>query len=406
MFENLLFQNASSLLESDLKNGSLPSSILLSGPESSGKLTCALELARILSCTSSNESRGNWTCSCPACQKNKALVNTNVLLAGPRDCLLEILAAKRTLLYAGANNSSYMSASRYLFIRAVRKLSMRFNQVLWEGDDKLSKLAPLVESIEEQLELLNPSLTLPENDELEKITSSIVKDSEKLESTFMYDSLPIDHIRRASFWARLKSNDGKKVLIIENADRMNESCRNALLKILEEPPSDAVFILTTSHRGAVMPTILSRVRTYSFVQRTQEQESSVIDRVFHESGEKTKSGISEYLQNFLPVSPLTVKNLAMQYYEGIKNNHIIQIDRFVKECNSFEPRILFKIFLNDVLEEQKQDSLLPYECEFSAKNIEAVRECYNNVSVFNQNPLAALEKLYRDLAYIQKMYLR
>ncbi len=51
MFENLLYQDAASLLTLDIKNKTLPSSILLSGPQSSGKLTCALELARVLSCT-------------------------------------------------------------------------------------------------------------------------------------------------------------------------------------------------------------------------------------------------------------------------------------------------------------------------------------------------------------------
>ena len=53
----------------------------------------------------------------------------------------------------------------------------------------------------------------------------------------------------------MKSVEGKKTIIIENADRMLESVRNALLKILEEPPVDTIFILTTSQRNLVMPTI-------------------------------------------------------------------------------------------------------------------------------------------------------
>ena len=108
MFENLLYQDAASLLTLDIKNKTLPSSILLSGPQSSGKLTCALELARVLSCTEPlPEKKGNWLCNCPSCRKQKELAGTNVILAGPRDCSLEILAATRTLLDAGANNYSY-----------------------------------------------------------------------------------------------------------------------------------------------------------------------------------------------------------------------------------------------------------------------------------------------------------
>ena len=37
------------------------------------------------------------------------------------------------------------------------------------------------------------------------------------------------------------SEEGKKTIIIENADRMQTSVRNALLKILEEPPEDCVL---------------------------------------------------------------------------------------------------------------------------------------------------------------------
>ena len=55
MFDNLLYQNASSLLKDDILNNRLPGAILLSGPVASGKLTCALEIARILSCSGENE---------------------------------------------------------------------------------------------------------------------------------------------------------------------------------------------------------------------------------------------------------------------------------------------------------------------------------------------------------------
>ena len=61
---------------------------------------------------------------------------------------------------------------------------------------------------------------------------------------------------------------------------MLESVRNALLKILEEPPADTVFILTTSRRNAVMSTILSRVRTYQFNERTLEQQKSSFEPCF------------------------------------------------------------------------------------------------------------------------------
>ena len=124
MFDNLLYQNAAALLKDDIAHGRLPGALLLAGPDSSGKLTCALEIARILSCTAA-EQRGRWQCDCPSCRKHKELSSTNVLLAGPRDCALEILAAKNTFLAAVAQDAPYLTAARYLFVRAVRKGALR-----------------------------------------------------------------------------------------------------------------------------------------------------------------------------------------------------------------------------------------------------------------------------------------
>lgn len=407
MFDNLLYQKVSQQLVDDIIGSKLPPAILLSGPEGSGKLTCALEIARILSCSGTSQyAKGHWLCDCPSCKRNKELVNTNILLAGPRDCSLEIAAAKKTFLQASINNDSYINATRYLFIRAVRKLTMRFSQVLWEGDDKLSKLAVYTQAIEEQLERIEMNKELPVHEELCSICDDVIKNASKLEQSFMYDSLPVSQIRRASSWAHLKSSEGKKVFIIENADRMLEGVRNALLKILEEPPSDTVFILTTARRGAVMPTILSRVRTYNFIQRSHDQEKEVIERVFHGKFKKEDDSIIDYLQEFLPVTPAQIFEYSKRFFDGIVNNQIIQLDVIVKGCASFEPRMILKLFLRGIMECQRNTVSSPKEVELAARNTEALRDCYNNVTIYNQTPLASLEKLYRDMASNRNLYLR
>ncbi|MCR4821567.1 MAG: DNA polymerase III [Treponema sp.] len=404
MFDNLLYQNASSLLKDDILNKRLPGAILLSGPASSGKLTCALEIARILSCSGVNQynQRGHWLCDCPSCKKNKELSNTNVLLAGPRDCSLEILAAKKAFLQTSYDNSSYLMAVRYLFIRSVRKLTMRFSQVLWEDDDKLSKLAPIVAAIDEEMEKLNPEKSLPDSDKLEKICDSIVKNCDKLASSFMYDSLPINQIRRASVWAHMKSLSGKKIFIIENAERMQESVRNALLKILEEPPQDMIFILTTSNRGAVMPTILSRVRTYNFTERNAAQQKEVVKRVFHAPKSEEDLLINDYLQLFLPVKPAQIKEAAASYFNFLMSGQIPLADGIVKECSGFDPRYLFKIFLLGIMEEVQKGERSASKSELAREVVEFCREAYNCVTVYNISPTAALEKLSRDLSSLRK----
>lgn len=56
----------------------------------------------------------------------------------------------------------------------------------------------------------------------------------------------------------------KKACIIDGAEKLNQSSGNALLKTLEEPPGDALMILITPERSAVLQTILSRCQTIEF----------------------------------------------------------------------------------------------------------------------------------------------
>ncbi len=55
-----------------------------------------------------------------------------------------------------------------------------------------------------------------------------------------------------------------KILLMKNIERMTAETANALLKTLEEPPSQVVFLFTCSEPDSVLPTILSRVRTLKF----------------------------------------------------------------------------------------------------------------------------------------------
>src|SRR5687768_11675164 len=50
----------------------------------------------------------------------------------------------------------------------------------------------------------------------------------------------------------------RRVYIIERADTLNEAAANSLLKVLEEPPPYAVFVLLATHAGRLLPTVLSR----------------------------------------------------------------------------------------------------------------------------------------------------
>ncbi len=397
MFENVLFQSAPDLLTEDIRRERLPGSLLFAGPAASGKLTCALELARVLSC----REQGAWNCTCSNCRQHKALVSPAVLVTGPGNRSLEIAAARNTLLAQNANNTSHLEAARYLYLRAVRKLTVRFSPVLWEGDDKVSKFSPLLQAIDEDLEQLEPGRTIPDGEQLEKITADVAKQCAKLEDSFLYDALPVSQIRNFSSWAHLTSAAGRKVLIIENADVMADSARNALLKILEEPPENVTFILTTTRRGAMLPTILSRVRTYTFFPRTQQQQQTVIERVFHYNarmnGGKLPDSIDAFLQTFLPVQPDLVRDYAGQYFRCIAAGHVPDIPQIAAACGSFSPAVLFTIFLQGIIECQRPLAVSAAGAEASARILAELRTVADDVRVFNLNPAAALERLTRSL---------
>ena len=68
MFENIISQDAVSLLKKDLEKKCFPGAVLFCGNRGSAKLSSALEVARLLSC----QRNGSWLCDCPECLLNKS----------------------------------------------------------------------------------------------------------------------------------------------------------------------------------------------------------------------------------------------------------------------------------------------------------------------------------------------
>lgn len=400
MFENLVKQTATNTISQDIKNNVFPSTVLFSGNDATGKLSSALEIARVFSCTA--ETKGIWTCECPSCLKHKALTCTNLMLLGPRDCSPEISAAKDTFVRAYRDNTKYLPAARYLFLRSIRKLTLRFNGILLSKDNNLSKIGTIMEEINDNLELIDFPRPLVPFDQAVKICEQLEKICYKLESEYLYDSIPINQIRNMEEWAHIKSEEGKKTIIIENADRMQVSVRNALLKILEEPPEDCIFILLTTKRNAVMQTILSRVRTYNFVDRDLETQEKVIKLVFH--NEYFKGPVIDYLQTFLPVPAKTIKEEAVKFYTTITHGSIVDTGKVVEACGKFEPRIELKLFLNDITNQLKPLYNNQTGTEACAQLLQLIKNTWENVTLYNQSVTAALEILVRDISKINVLY--
>lgn len=78
-------------------------------------------------------------------------------------------------------------------------------------------------------------------------------------------TVDVETARKVAPFLRMTSSDGGwRVVIIDDADTMNRNAQNAMLKILEEPPKNALLILITHRLGALIPTIRSRCRVLNF----------------------------------------------------------------------------------------------------------------------------------------------
>ncbi len=93
------------------------------------------------------------------------------------------------------------------------------------------------------------------------------------------NSLDVEQLRKvAPFLRKTASYGGWRVVVIDDADTMNRNAQNALLKILEEPPSDTLLILVTHRIGALIPTIRSRSRVVDFSPLSQENIQTLMQR--------------------------------------------------------------------------------------------------------------------------------
>ncbi len=96
----------------------------------------------------------------------------------------------------------------------------------------------------------------------------------------------VDDIRQLVEQVRIPPQIGKyKVYIIDEVHMLSASAFNAFLKTLEEPPRHAIFILATTEKHKILPTILSRCQIYDFSRITVE------DTVAHLSYVASKEGI-------------------------------------------------------------------------------------------------------------------
>jgi DNA polymerase III subunit delta' len=106
----------------------------------------------------------------------------------------------------------------------------------------------------------------------------------KIEPEIDKSTISIDAIRRIKVATKLKS-DKKRVVTIIDADMMTIEAQNSLLKILEEPPQNTIFLLSTTNKDRLLETVVSRTTCWSLTPPTTEQ----IDSAFNNSDPQKKA---------------------------------------------------------------------------------------------------------------------
>ena len=173
----------------------------------------------------------------------------------------------------------------------------------------------------------------------------------------------VDDIRELCKQVLIPPQTGKyKVFIIDEVHMLSPSAFNAFLKTLEEPPSYVIFILATTEKHKILPTILSRCQVYDFQRMTTQNTIDHLKYVAEKEGytaepealtliaEKADGGMRDALSIFDQM--VSFSNGSLTYENVCKNLNVLSQEYYFKLVDYFlaskVPDCL--LLLNEVLQ--------------------------------------------------------
>ena len=159
------------------------------------------------------------------------------------------------------------------------------------------------------------------------------KDGEQTDEDFAFNVFEldaasnnsVDDIRNLTEQVRIPPQIGQyKVYIIDEVHMLSQAAFNAFLKTLEEPPKHCIFILATTEKHKIIPTILSRCQIFDFKRITvkdaknylkyiaEEQGITAEDDALHIIAQKADGAMRDALSIFDRVVSFSGKNLTRQ----------------------------------------------------------------------------------------------
>lgn len=155
----------------------------------------------------------------------------------------------------------------------------------------------------------------------------------------------VDDIRSLIDQVRIPPQTGKyKIYIIDEVHMLSQQAFNAFLKTLEEPPSYAIFILATTEKHKILPTILSRCQIFDFNRIKVEDMANHLANIANKEGvtfeadglhviaQKADGGLRDALSMFDQIVSFSNKNLT--YQAVISNLNILDYDYYFQLLDS------------------------------------------------------------------------
>ena len=173
----------------------------------------------------------------------------------------------------------------------------------------------------------------------------------------------VDDIRNLIDQVRIPPQVGKySIYIIDEVHMLSTQAFNAFLKTLEEPPSYAVFILATTERHKIIPTILSRCQIYDFNRIRIEdavlylEKIAKTENIIYETeglrviAQKADGAMRDALSIFDQIVSYCGKNIT--YKSVIENLNVLDYEYYFRLTDSFLDHNFGQSFIlfNEILE--------------------------------------------------------
>ena len=152
----------------------------------------------------------------------------------------------------------------------------------------------------------------------------------------------VEHIKTLMEQTRIPPQLGKyKVFIIDEVHMLSTAAFNAFLKTLEEPPAHVIFILATTEKHKILPTILSRCQIYDFERMTIRNTIDHLKHVAEQEGikyeEQALAVIAEKADGGMR-DALSIFDQAASFCQGN-----ITYDKVIEDLNVLDAENYFKI---------------------------------------------------------------